>query len=133
MRIFCAFQLRRLYPSFFADKYNLLLAMATDGSCPWQDKKLMSFWGKLFAILNLPFYLRWQLANIILAAMSHNAAYGQPRNFNTHHRIAAEDLLVGWEIGFPVSIAGVHVTVRVMMACVIGDGPGCNCSCACSW
>ena len=92
--------------------------------CPWVDKKAMSFWFPLFAIMNLAFYLRWQLANIILAGVSHNAVYGQPRNFNTHHRAAAEDLLVGWETGFRMRVGDADVTVRIMMACVIGDGPG---------
>jgi hypothetical protein len=72
--------------------------------CPWVDKKAMSFWFELFAIMNIPFYLRWQLANIILSGVSHNAVNGQPHNFNIHHRISAEDLLVGWEIGFRVRV-----------------------------
>ena len=92
--------------------------------CPWVDKKALSFWFKLFMVMNLPFYMRWQLANMIVSGLSHSALNGQPRNFNTHHRASAEDLLVGWEIGFNVLIDGVDVTVRVMMACVIGDGPG---------
>ena len=53
-----------------------------------------------------------------------HAVYGQPRNFNTHHRAAAEDLLVGWEAGFRMRVGDADVTVRIMMACVIGDGPG---------
>ena len=127
---FVLMQLRRLYPDFFASKHNLLLAFATDGMCPWVDKKSMSFWSKLYLIMNLPFYQRWRLANIIVSGLSHNSVNGQPRNFNTHHRVSAEDLLVGWEIGFHVLIDGVDVTVRVMMACVIGDGPGRSCTCA---
>ena len=76
-------QLRRLYPDFFASKHNLLLAFATDGMCPWVDKKSMSFWSKLYMIMNLPFFQRWRLANIIVSGLSHNSVNGQPRNFNT--------------------------------------------------
>ena len=99
---------------------------STDGMCPWKDKKLISAWPFVLAILNLPFYLRWQLANVILTSVSHNSVLGQPCNFNTHHRLIAEDLLVGWELGFSIVVAGVAVTVRVMMAFLIGDGPGCD-------
>jgi len=118
--------LRELHPTFFASKYNLLLMGSTDGMCPWKDKKLLSGWPFELALGNLPFYMRWRLANVILTSVSHNSVMGQPLNFNTHHRLIAEDLLIGWELGYSIIIAGVAVTVRVMMAFLVGDGPGCD-------